>query len=99
MRWRSSCAIGTNGNGDVMDTRIDMNARQSAEDTTIAPSGPERPVPGVEIPEAAVEPEVVFDVTDLSVLYGGFRAVRGVSLPIYRNQITALIGPSGCGKP
>jgi phosphate transport system ATP-binding protein len=42
--------------------------------------------------------EVVFDVRDLSVYYGDFRAVRDVTLPIYRNQITALIGPSGCGK-
>jgi phosphate transport system ATP-binding protein len=42
--------------------------------------------------------EVVFETTDLSVYYGDFRAVRDVSLPIRRNQITALIGPSGCGK-
>jgi phosphate transport system ATP-binding protein len=42
--------------------------------------------------------EVVFDVRDVSVYYGDFRAVRDVTLPIYRNQITALIGPSGCGK-
>jgi phosphate transport system ATP-binding protein len=40
----------------------------------------------------------VFDVSDLSVMYGSFRAVRDVTLPIYQNQITALIGPSGCGK-
>jgi phosphate transport system ATP-binding protein len=44
------------------------------------------------------EREVVFDVRDLSVYYGDFRAIRDVTLPIYRNQITALIGPSGCGK-
>jgi phosphate transport system ATP-binding protein len=46
----------------------------------------------------AAEQEIVFDVRDLSAYYGDFRAVRDVSLPIYRNQITALIGPSGCGK-
>ena len=44
------------------------------------------------------EQEVVFDVRDLSVFYGDFRAVRDVTLPIYKHQITALIGPSGCGK-
>ena len=44
------------------------------------------------------EREVVFDVRDLSVYYGDFRAVRDISLPIHRNEITALIGPSGCGK-
>ena len=42
--------------------------------------------------------EAVFDLRDVSVFYGSFRAVRDVTLPIYRNQITALIGPSGCGK-
>src|SRR5919112_2905242 len=42
--------------------------------------------------------ETVFDVKDLSVFYGGFRAVREASLPIFKNRITALIGPSGCGK-
>jgi phosphate transport system ATP-binding protein len=42
--------------------------------------------------------ETVFDVRDLSVYYGEFRAVRDASLPIFKNQITALIGPSGCGK-
>ena len=30
------------------------------------------------------EPEVVFDVRDLSVYYGDFRAVRNVTLPVYR---------------
>jgi phosphate transport system ATP-binding protein len=48
--------------------------------------------------ETQTELEVVFDVEDLSVYYGDFRAVRNITLPIYGNQITALIGPSGCGK-
>ena len=41
---------------------------------------------------------VVFDVVDLEVFYGAFRAVRGVTLKIQKGQITAFIGPSGCGK-
>ena len=40
----------------------------------------------------------VFDVADLSVYYGAFRAVRNVNLVIKRQQVTAFIGPSGCGK-
>src|SRR3954451_1897826 len=44
------------------------------------------------------EATVVFDVRELSVFYGAFRAVRDVSLEIRRNEITAFIGPSGCGK-
>lgn len=42
--------------------------------------------------------ELVFDVSDLSVYYGTFRAVRDVEMKIRQNEITALIGPSGCGK-
>jgi phosphate transport system ATP-binding protein len=42
--------------------------------------------------------EVVFDVQDVSVFYGDFRAVRNITIPISKNDITALIGPSGCGK-
>ena len=42
--------------------------------------------------------EVVFDVSDLSVYYGAFRAVRDVNIEVHRHEITAFIGPSGCGK-
>ncbi|MDQ2648686.1 MAG: phosphate ABC transporter ATP-binding protein PstB [Actinomycetota bacterium] len=42
--------------------------------------------------------EVVFDIADLSVFYGDFRAVRDVSIQVHRHEITAFIGPSGCGK-
>lgn len=48
-------------------------------------------------PDAAPA-EVVFDVRDLNVYYGPFRAVRDVSLQVHRHEITAFIGPSGCGK-
>ncbi len=44
------------------------------------------------------EPKVVFDVQDLNVYYGGFRAVRDVNLKVHQHEITAFIGPSGCGK-
>ena len=42
--------------------------------------------------------DAVFDIEDLRVFYGGYQAVRGVTLPIGLREITALIGPSGCGK-
>ncbi|WP_081913570.1 phosphate ABC transporter ATP-binding protein PstB [Glycomyces sp. NRRL B-16210] len=40
----------------------------------------------------------VFDIRDVNVYYGDFRAVKDVSFTVARNEITALIGPSGCGK-
>ena len=49
-------------------------------------------------PHGHASRDVVFSIRDLSVHYGAFKAVRDVSLDIYKNQITALIGPSGCGK-
>ncbi|MDG1087027.1 MAG: phosphate ABC transporter ATP-binding protein, partial [Acidimicrobiales bacterium] len=50
-----------------------------------------------QMPEAASAEDVVFQTTDLSVFYGDFRAVRDVNLDIRQGEITALIGPSGCG--
>src|SRR3954453_5677874 len=38
------------------------------------------------------------DVSDLSIYYGSFRAVEGVTFSVEPRTITALIGPSGCGK-
>jgi len=40
----------------------------------------------------------VFELDDVSVFYGNFRAVRSVNLPVAEHEITAFIGPSGCGK-
>ncbi len=41
---------------------------------------------------------VVFDVSDVNVYYGAFRAIRDANLQIRKHEITAFIGPSGCGK-
>lgn len=43
-------------------------------------------------------PNEVFTLKDVSVHYGSTLAVQDVNLPVYENEITALIGPSGCGK-
>ena len=42
--------------------------------------------------------ETVFDVSGLDVSYSGNLALKGVSLEIRKNFVTAFIGPSGCGK-
>jgi len=42
--------------------------------------------------------DIVFDLEDISVYYGDFRAVRNVDMKIQEHKITAVIGPSGCGK-
>jgi phosphate transport system ATP-binding protein len=39
-----------------------------------------------------------FELKDLSLFYGDFQAVQNISMTIEPNQVTALIGSSGCGK-
>ncbi len=46
----------------------------------------------------AEDSSVIMDVSDVSVYYGSFRAVRDVHMPVRQHEITAMIGPSGCGK-
>ena len=48
------------------------------------------------VPDATGDP--VFEVEDLNVYYGDFRAVQGATFTVYEHEITAMIGPSGCGK-
>jgi phosphate transport system ATP-binding protein len=70
--------------------------------TTSAPASTSTSGPGhvddVVAQSVDVARRVVFDVRDLAVYYGEFRAVRDVSLQVLEHQITAFIGPSGCGK-
>lgn len=37
-------------------------------------------------------------VNALTFYYNTKAAIRGITLPMYKNTVTALIGPSGCGK-
>ncbi len=37
-------------------------------------------------------------INGLSFYYGKFQALNNITLPLYRNKVTAFIGPSGCGK-
>ncbi len=82
------------GSGDHMDTET-VSAPETSEtsaDAVVAVSA------GSRTSLADDAGEVVFDIADLAVFYGPFRAVRDVNLNIRQNEITALIGPSGCGK-
>ncbi len=40
----------------------------------------------------------IIEVRNLDFYYGTNHALKGISLPIYANEVTAFIGPSGCGK-
>jgi phosphate transport system ATP-binding protein len=49
-------------------------------------------------PPATTPGTTIFDVKNVSIYYGPFKAVTDVSLPIYENEVTAFIGSSGSGK-
>lgn len=39
-----------------------------------------------------------FEISNLELFYGDFKALKGINLNITEGEITAFIGPSGCGK-
>lgn len=41
---------------------------------------------------------IVYDTRDLNLWYGKDHALKSIDLPIFENEVTAIIGPSGCGK-
>jgi phosphate transport system ATP-binding protein len=71
----------------------------TTRDESIA-RGPDEAHPRERAPDEEPERqrEVVFQLSDLEVRYGGITAVKDVNLDMAANEITALIGPSGCGK-
>jgi len=40
----------------------------------------------------------IFKCRDVNVYYGDKHAIKNVSIEIARNQVLAMIGPSGCGN-
>ncbi|WP_456270230.1 phosphate ABC transporter ATP-binding protein PstB [Kushneria sp. AK178] len=65
-----------------------------SENFTMAPRQTPRTASGSPHAEAKAK----LSVQNLDFYYGGFQAIKNVSMDIPANQVTAYIGPSGCGK-
>jgi branched-chain amino acid transport system ATP-binding protein len=72
--------------------RARRGLRASGRGPRVKTSHPTRP------PPRAPEGEVLLDVRDLAVSYGGIRALRGITLEVRRGEIVAMIGANGAGK-
>ncbi len=75
----------------------EANAMPAAliRDTREASGAPARAASGVEV---AQQEGVKIQVDGLQAFFGQSEVIKGISLPILKNQVTAIIGPSGCGK-
>jgi phosphate transport system ATP-binding protein len=76
---------------------VSMNEREPVTKPSVSQVGASAPSSATGAPAtSSTNPALLLE--NVSCWYGGFRAVREVSLAIPRNKVTALIGPSGCGK-
>ena len=76
---------------------------ESSVDTTTATTTSSVTIPRMDPIDAgrftaSEAPRAVITATDVSCYYGSFRAVNEVTMDIGLHEITALIGPSGCGE-
>jgi phosphate transport system ATP-binding protein len=67
--------------------------------TTKAPTiAPPVPLHADEEPHVATKRAPKMQARDISVFYGEKQALKGVSIEVHDDKVTAFIGPSGCGK-
>jgi phosphate transport system ATP-binding protein len=86
-----------------------MNAERepAAPPPRNAPTPPAAPTPQAaprsitvreRAPAAGLAPQVKVDLRNIEFYYGKFKALHGITLPLYDRHVTAFVGPSGCGK-
>lgn len=91
---------------NILDTSLDMN-NELINSTPQSQKSDKKPLGGIpvadgllssqRIPQNELTP--IIEIKDLSVSYTPEKkAIKDVSVDLYKNLITAVMGPSGCGK-
>jgi phosphate transport system ATP-binding protein len=86
--------------GDARDARMDvgLDGRDGGRRPMLSIAAVDAHAPTREVAPVPAPADAVISLDHVSCWYGGFRAVRDVSIDIRAREVTALIGPSGCGK-
>lgn len=77
-----------------------MTSQKSTSDSAagrthaVSMSGPNRGQPALRLDKE----ETALQVSNLNLYYGTSHALKGITMVIPKNRVTAFIGPSGCGK-
>ena len=75
----------------ILEINLRRNGKQMAEEQII-------PISKFNKLKKSTSKKVTISVQNISVFYDGKMAVDNISMNIYQNEVTALIGASGCGK-
>lgn len=81
-------------NDPVVPATAEDPALASSATTAVAATAPD--APAVNVPHEAGG--VLLQVRDISVEFGGLKALDGISLNVRRGEVHAIIGPNGAGK-
>lgn len=49
-------------------------------------------------PQNRIKDDILLDIADISLSFGGVKAIQGVSFNVREGEIRAIIGPNGAGK-
>ena len=86
------------------DQRAEMGGPETPEPSSLderpaaVPAAPRVEVAADTTPEPAITKAPKMHAEDIHVFYGDKEALKGVSIDIHDDRVTAFIGPSGCGK-